>query len=600
MAKYSVADEDGDGNESGYESDGGTEYVPKSKIGQGNYSSVRKFQSHDGLKSVAVLKPVDPDDVHQDEAAVKMRFFRNIYTKMQMHLYLHKESYRLVLPFIPGTQYKKFKIEQRVDQIRFFISAINALKDCHQKGYVVIDLSENNIHFDVETSKSYLVDGGLSVAMNKEGFVPELFCRGSLREIEYCTKKYPHIAPECWSLNRVKAQPEMDIYSLGYMMRQIIPLLEPDLAMLCSACLHDDPQKRPTLEQLEEFLLVPLSSKTYTGLNSSIQDMNNGGLFLSIIQKVEKQFLREQLQRFDDNVLPKGFIANSVLNSFDEQKLLYEVAAHVFFSSVKKRKLKDLCLSSNILVKQLDGKLFISDHERKEYWSINKQKCMSAIGCLLGYLNNSPSIYCHFEEVSKLFNVKFNLDEPLESFISIKKKLIAELTIFEQKFEKDNPLLYSALKSIEEVHGSLSLKAYEALKTNDKLQAAIIQFNTGCAQLDFGDSIKKKEALRLYQVETIQLALQGEAAFREGYAFVEKKAVRIIDDDSFKIVVRTLANVLLTVLAAITVVGLIAMAATSKQRGGFFLLSNSHRELTINAMNFEELFQETKESVLRL
>ena len=82
-------------------------------------------------------------------------------------------------------------------------------------------------------------------------------------------------------------------------------------------------------------------------------------------------------------------------------------------------------------------------------------------------------------------------------------------------------------------------------------------------------------ALETYMKETIELAFKGKDAFIKGYPAIEDKAAAAMErDHEFMEKVRLIGNIIVTALASISVVGLVAMAATSKQRGGFLLFRN--------------------------
>ncbi|HEX4044158.1 MAG TPA: hypothetical protein VHZ76_00650 [Gammaproteobacteria bacterium] len=56
MPKYTFSEES-DGNESGYESDDGTEYKYKQRLKNGSYAHARLFKSTNGQKAKVVLNP---------------------------------------------------------------------------------------------------------------------------------------------------------------------------------------------------------------------------------------------------------------------------------------------------------------------------------------------------------------------------------------------------------------------------------------------------------------------------------------------------------------------------------------------------------------
>lgn len=163
MPKNYKFHDDDNFEESCYESEGETLYYPEKNIGSGTYAKARKFQSADGHRSLAVLKPKDKDDIDFIEVYNKYKFFKTLYPKQSIELIEREDTYRLVLPYIVGVPYEKLHLTNKRQQIKLFISAIEALKDCHNKGYIVLDLKADNIHYDMSSGKSYLLDGGISV-----------------------------------------------------------------------------------------------------------------------------------------------------------------------------------------------------------------------------------------------------------------------------------------------------------------------------------------------------------------------------------------------------------------------------------------------------
>ncbi|KTD02931.1 protein kinase domain-containing protein [Fluoribacter gormanii] len=252
MPKNYKFHDDDNFEESCYESEGETLYYPEKNIGSGTYAKARKFQSADGHRSLAVLKPKDKDDIDFIEVYNKYKFFKTLYPKQSIELIEREDTYRLVLPYIVGVPYEKLHLTNKRQQIKLFISAIEALKDCHNKGYIVLDLKADNIHYDMSSGKSYLLDGGISV--KKDMLLdPNIFVVKTKEELISKKKKYTQIAPECWSQTPISAQKSMDVYALGSMMQSI---LEPsaDINRLIQLCLAPKPEHRPTLHTLEKHL----------------------------------------------------------------------------------------------------------------------------------------------------------------------------------------------------------------------------------------------------------------------------------------------------------------------------------------------------------
>ncbi|KTD44413.1 protein kinase domain-containing protein [Legionella parisiensis] len=256
MARYKTKikkNSEDSGYESGYESDGETEYSPIKTLGEGGYAKVRLFKSISN-KAVAVLNPVTiPGDM--GEATVKHRFFKTVYSDKQSHLFPMGGDYRLVVPYIQFEPYEKLIIETPELQKTLFHSAIQALKDCHDKGITVLDLKSDNIYYDSSTQKSYLIDGGLSVPTGTT-IDPLAFQKSNQETVESYKEEYWHIPPECWSVKptAVLATPQMDIYCLGVLMYDLFEDPSPEIKSLIDSCLEKDPKKRPTLEELKNSL----------------------------------------------------------------------------------------------------------------------------------------------------------------------------------------------------------------------------------------------------------------------------------------------------------------------------------------------------------
>lgn len=156
------------GQKSFYISVGGTESSPGARFfAKGEYAEARSlfpksFITRAVEKLKIVLKPISKNLA---EAKRKYNFFKKLYPLDTVELFEYsQEDYRLVLRRKPGMPYGDYakNINSRGDQVRLFISAIQALKHCHEENLVISDLHANNIFFDFTTGKSYLIDGGLS------------------------------------------------------------------------------------------------------------------------------------------------------------------------------------------------------------------------------------------------------------------------------------------------------------------------------------------------------------------------------------------------------------------------------------------------------
>lgn len=256
MARYKIKikkNSEDSGYESGYESDGETEYMPVKTLGEGGYAKARLFKSISN-KAVAVLNPVKiPGDI--GEATVKHRFFKTVYSDKQSHLFPMGTDYRLVVPYIQFVPYENLIIDTPELQKTLFYSAIQALKDCHDKGMIVLDLKTDNIYCDSSTQKSYLIDGGLSVPTGTT-IDPFAFQKSNQETVEKYKEKYWHIPPECWSVKptAILATPQMDIYCLGVLMSDLLKDPSSEIQSLIESCLEKDPKKRPTLMELKNSL----------------------------------------------------------------------------------------------------------------------------------------------------------------------------------------------------------------------------------------------------------------------------------------------------------------------------------------------------------
>ena len=399
MPKYHFSENSKNGYDSGYESDGETSYQRDRDIGEGNYSKARLFKSKND-KTVVSLTPKN-ENINFVESQKKFHFFKILYPNDQVAIFINepKTTYRLVIPEIPGCSFKSLTIQSTEEFINLFIAAIDALMDCHQKGLVVIDLKEDNIHFDEKNKKAFLIDGGLSSEID-EAVYPDIFKKNSLNDVEQARSTYTHLAPECWSTKEIPAATSMDIYTLGHMM-----------------------------------------------------------------------------ERF-------GKRNNMILN----QRL---------------QKIIQSCTNKNPIVR--------------------------------------PDL------------------------IELKKDLKQVKTIWEIMRE-ENIILNDRQQQI--------------LIANPSLQQAIVQFTSSLKSSNFGRDDKTTTALEEYKCACIRIALQGKAYFKANYPAVKNKALSVIDHYRFQQFSVVVGNLLTTALATVSVIGLIAMAATSQQRGGFFLFKAPEQKLT--------------------
>lgn len=185
----------------------------------------------------------------------KYEFFKALYPEEEIELIQEEGTYRLVLPLIPGETYKKLgHVDDEEKQINLFLSATNALRDCHNRGYVVVNLKEDNIHYDSEAGKSYLIDGG--IAAKERERLHSQFKAENEDYAKWIRRQRPFYAPECFGIEKSpRAAKTMDIYSLGSMMKRILKSPSPELLELINLCKAENPNERITLDELEKRLL---------------------------------------------------------------------------------------------------------------------------------------------------------------------------------------------------------------------------------------------------------------------------------------------------------------------------------------------------------
>jgi serine/threonine protein kinase len=251
------------GYQSEYESDGKTIYRPKpsrATLGTGHYARARLFESAAG-KHIVVLDPkADTFEAFDTkELKAKYTFFKAIYPEQPVRLIKTTENasyqtYRLMLPKIPGITYINLNLRSTEEKINLFISAIQALKDAHDKGKVIVDLQGENIFYDIAHNKSYLIDGGLSTDKNTGYLRSDIFCSRSRAKLAYNKRTFIQIAPECWSPSAQLSNTSMDVYSLGILMKRTLRRPPTEVAALIKACLNIKPERRPTLDDLDQQL----------------------------------------------------------------------------------------------------------------------------------------------------------------------------------------------------------------------------------------------------------------------------------------------------------------------------------------------------------
>jgi hypothetical protein len=161
------------------------------------------------------------------------------------------------------------------------------------------------------------------------------------------------------------------------------------------------------------------------------------------------------------------------------------------------------------------------------------------------------------------------------------------------KYEADSKQnkLHTVLNIVANMRINLTKNddAYKRLEGNIELQEAIIELDRGCTQLSAGYNLNEKEALQKYKLNTLTLALQGAKNFKENYACIEAEAVQNIDHLEFIKFVRGISNLIVLALATASVVGVLALAITSGQRGGLLLFKGPQRDLSNIVSKFVDI-----------
>lgn len=271
------------GHNSDYESDDGGQtriFRPVDRYPSGNHAAARLFKSSDAATRV-VLSPVSVehfDSVAEKEASFeeaqrKAAFFTALYPGSRVRFIPCSDgTYRLILPEIPGVTYKEIRLSDSSEIRSIMFSAVLALKDAHDKGYVTIDLKEDNILYNLDTGESCLIDGGLAVKIGDP--IPRtIFQCKNQTEVNENRKEFFHLAPECWSTSIVMANEAMDVYSLANMIRRRANKVHIDdpLMYVLVECSDLNPTKRPTLKDLSDFLMqevIPVFQAAQPAVNS--------------------------------------------------------------------------------------------------------------------------------------------------------------------------------------------------------------------------------------------------------------------------------------------------------------------------------------------
>lgn len=330
-AKYSFH-QTKDGYESGYESEGGTEYVPTNEEYKGSYAKFRRLRRKNDLQhdeQSVVGKPRFEKSYNlteHTEAQNKQLFFATLYPEREKPVYLpvkppkryyfytdkgkkeavkdpNHQSYRLILPFIKGTAYINSIILSRKHLRQLFLLAIDALEDCHNKGLVNIDLKADSILYNAQLNKSFLIDGGLSAKIG--AIIDRNFCYKNDNDKARLLQHSTHIAPECWhsqkeseeNCDRIKATASMDIFAFGALMKfMCVNAGYCSIAMknIIESCMNPDPKTRPSLVDLREKISnVLLKSYNMAQFNEFF-----GSLFITeeFAERVRNNTIYKELQ----------------------------------------------------------------------------------------------------------------------------------------------------------------------------------------------------------------------------------------------------------------------------------------------------------------
>lgn len=545
--------EEDTGFESGYESDSGTEYFPAQDLGMGSFARAREFTSAlpgNNKKSKVVLSPVDPDDVSYAEVNRKYSFFSTLYSEQSVQLIKKNDTYRLILPLIPGEEYKKLDLSAPTSAqcIWLFILAIEALQECHSKGFVVIDLKENNILYHSSEEKSYLIDGGL--ATKHDAKIPSLFVCDDNARVHLSRNKYKHIAPECWSTRREKADYPMDIYSLGSMMERLIKKPSDRLRSLINQCKSIEPNARPSLTDLKHVLYELMRVNNYES------SLSRGVILDQVILNIKK-------------TMP-------IVKGINDQEILTVVAAHHLFSMAEQGKQAQIPMPAGVrILVHGDILLLVENDKCYELWRLDKLKSLQ-------YLRDEASLkvkaeqdyYKSQETLSSLYKTEFSsryrMAYPINSYLAI--RTFVESVVIDPYWDNGvlKKELVDVLKVIKSLAIDLSAGELTFLQENKKLQLAILDFIELCNTMKFGASLVKEEILRYFKKQAIHFAIQGLKVFKEKYPLLRENMVILMSDTTFNRIVTVLGNILIVALMTIASPILSDKLGFNKKVDGFF------------------------------
>lgn len=404
---HDVSDDD-----SSYESDDGTLYQPKETLGEGAYAKARLMKSRDGKKRV-VLEPRKLDPQARIEATQKCYFFSLLYETQRSQLFIPSQTattnekanyvYRLVLPYLPGETHSKYlnkhgALVNFFQQINCFLSLVLQLKKLHSAGYVYLDLHSNNVLYDADTGKSYLIDGG-SLFKIGDG-ISSQFTRESLYAIDVRKKLLSHYAPECWTLDYqppASAHTSMDVYSLGLTLRSglLKGLIDDDLRLMLRACRSITPSQRPSLSHLEQSLNELKERRTYRGYvnHCRIIRYHAAETLLLMINHVAQHYLLNKKLTESMAAQPDTPYLLEKLPLVDRY-LFLELAGLVLFKAIKNEVLDDLDLPEQYTISMSDDFIVIQHRPHassigynveiveglsQKSWQINLAACHVAV-----------------------------------------------------------------------------------------------------------------------------------------------------------------------------------------------------------------------------
>ncbi len=72
-----------------------------------------------------------------------------------------------------------------------YLAAIKAIRRCHEKGYICVDLNLGNLVYNEENDLAHVLDGGLSAKVNEP--LPDFFKKILIECIEQLKKKSRHL-----------------------------------------------------------------------------------------------------------------------------------------------------------------------------------------------------------------------------------------------------------------------------------------------------------------------------------------------------------------------------------------------------------------------